>query len=165
MSVRNGRRARAVALAGALALAPTLGCGRAPAPGPNSPDTYTVRGEILSMPGPGGREALIRHEAVPDLRDAEGKAVGMASMTMPFILGADVDRSAFAPGDRVEFVLEVRWDARDPVTATKLRKLEPGTRLEFDPAQPAAAPGAPEGATPASPEGDTPSPPEGATPR
>jgi hypothetical protein len=158
MSDRHERRARAVAFAGALALASASGCGRAPDRGPMAPDTYTVRGEILSMPGPQGREALIRHEAVPGLRDADGKAVGMASMTMPFVLGADVDRAAFAPGDRVEFVLEVRWDARDPVTATKLRKLAPGTRLEFDPPQPAPEPTAP-------PAGSTPKPPEGNTPR
>jgi len=139
-----------------FALALAVGCG--PRAEPAAPATYNVRGEIVSMPTPGGREALIRHESVPGLRSAAGEVVGMESMTMPFALGEDVDRASLAVGDRIEFVLEVRWDDRDPVTVTRITKLPPGTRLEFDPPQPA-------GEAPSLPEGETPNPPEGKTPK
>jgi Cu/Ag efflux protein CusF len=147
-----------------FALAFAFACG--PRAETAAPASYPVRGEVVSMPGAGGREVLIRHESVPGLRNAAGEVVGMESMTMPFALGEDVDRATLAVGDRIEFVLEVRWDDRDPVTVTQVTKLPPGTRLEFDPPQPeAATPVSPEGETPSPPEGETPSPPGGETPR
>ena len=143
----KGTPPRLAKLVIAAALLATSGCGRAAKP-PAPADVYTVRGEIVSLPGARG-EILIRHEAVPELRDAAGKTVGMESMTMPFALADPVDRSALAVGDRIEFVLEVRWDASNPVSVTKISKLAPGTRLAFDEPQP-------EGATPDAPEGETP---------
>lgn len=117
-----------------LALALGIACGNEPAAAPGPPDaTYRVRGEIRQLPGPNGREILIRHEAIPELRDAKGTVVGMESMTMPFTLGADVDRSPLAEGQRIEFTLEVRWDGRDPIVVRELTALPEGTRLGFDP--------------------------------
>ena len=126
-----------LARVGTVALALLAGCGAPSAPPAGPPDaTYAVRGEIRQLPRPEGNEILIRHEAVPDLKDANGKVVGMASMTMPFALGAGVDRSRLAVGDRISFTLEVRWNAGDPVTVTNVAPLPPGTRLDFDPPAP-----------------------------
>lgn len=138
------------------ALTLPLGCGAPAAPPAGPPDaSYAVRGEIRQLPRPEGNEILIRHEAVPDLKDSSGKVVGMASMTMPFALGADVDRSRLAVGDRISFTLEVRWNAGDPITVTKLAPLAPGTRLDFDPPD-AGDDGAPAASQPAVSGAETP---------
>lgn len=123
-----------------LALALGIACGNEPAATPGPPDaTYRVRGEIRQLPGPNGREILIRHEAIPELRDAKGAVVGMDSMTMPFTLGADVDRTGLAEGQRIEFTLEVRWDGGDPIVVRELTALPAGTRLGFDPPETATS--------------------------
>ncbi len=129
-------------------------CGEQAKPATNSPPdaTYVLRGEIVQLPQPGGHEVLIRHEAVPELRDAQGKVVGMAAMTMPFALGADVDRSRLAVGERISFTLEVRWNSSTPVTVTNAVPLPPGTRLGFDPAE-ESAPAEPQPFGSAAPEG------------
>ena len=142
---RPRRVVRAPAVLGALALPALLACGGGAAPPAGPPDaTYLVRGEIRQTPRPGGREVLIRHESIPDLRDEKGIVVGMESMTMPFAIGPDVDRSLLAAGRRIEFTLEVRWSAASPVTVARVAPLPEGTRLEFDApaAQPEEAPAA-----------------------
>lgn len=109
-------------------------CGDRSAPPAAPPDgSYTVRGEIVQLPRAGGREIMIRHEAVPDLRDASGKVVGMESMTMSFPLAPDVDPAALAVGERISFTLEVRWNAADAVLVRNVVPLPAGTRLAFDP--------------------------------
>jgi Cu/Ag efflux protein CusF len=130
----SGRLLSAVALGAALTV---LACGGAKAPAA-APDVYSVRGEIRALPGAGGREVMIHHEAIPALRDASGKTFGMESMTMSFPVAPEVELSGLAIGDRVEFGLEVRWDARDPVRVIRLAKLPPGAPLAFDEPQPEA---------------------------
>ena len=123
------------------------GAPKAPATGPDA--TYSMRGEIVRLPDAGARDIWIRHDAVADFKDSDGKVVGMDSMTMPFELAPDAAIEGLAVGDRVSFRLEMRWQAGTPTTATAFAKLPAGTRLSFDPpvaatgggeAQPAAAP-------------------------
>jgi len=123
----------------ALALLPlALACAPPAAPPPDA--SYTVRGEIVRLPPAPGGDLLIRHEAIPDFRGMDGKVVGMDAMTMPFPLAPGVKLEGIAAGDRVEFVLELRWqDATGPVMVSRLNKLPAGTRLSFDAAQDAGA--------------------------
>lgn len=92
---------------------------------------YDVRGIVRQLPGPGGQELMIRHEAIPDFVNSSGEAVGMDAMTMGFPVADEVDLSAFAPGDSVGFVFEVRWDGSPPLRLTSMEELPPGTELEF----------------------------------
>jgi len=97
-------------------------------------DRYTVRGEIVSLPGPGGRGAFdVRHEAIPDFRSSDGEVVGMGSMTMPFPLAEGLSLDGFAVGDKIEFTLEVNWDpeATPPQRVTRVQKLPAETDLDF----------------------------------
>jgi Cu/Ag efflux protein CusF len=74
----------------------------------------------------------LRHERVPDFKDANGAVVGMEAMTMPFDLAsADVARS-LAVGDGVEAVLAVDWK-KPSFRIERLARLPPGTRLDFAP--------------------------------
>ncbi len=96
--------------------------------------TYTVRGEVVAVPGGGGPtdQLRIRHEAVPDFVGIDGDVVGMASMTMPFPTADGVDVASLAPGDKVEFTLEVRWEGTPGYRISALHKLPPDTELELD---------------------------------
>lgn len=126
-------RATATLLALPTLVAACGGSSSSPAEGP--PDaTYTVRAEIVSLPGALGGDLELRHESIPSFRDRQGQTVGMMSMTMPFDTAPDLDLAEFAPGDRVRATFEVRWSAGSrPLRATKLVLLPEATRLEFDP--------------------------------
>jgi hypothetical protein len=106
-----------------------------PAPAPEAPDArYLVRAEIARLPAAPGGDLYLRHEAIPDFIDSQGRATGMMSMTMPFAVEPGLDLAGFAAGDRVEVDFEVRWKAsRQPLLVTRLERLPAGTRLEFDP--------------------------------
>ena len=119
-----------------LALAAlSLACGPKRGAAPAPPDaTYTLRGEIVRLPAAAGGELSFHHEAVPGFRDAQGRVVGMASMTMPFATAPELDLSDLAVGDRVELDFEVRWNGRGaPLRVVRIVRLAPGTRLGFDP--------------------------------
>lgn len=136
--MRNSPTLRLLAL---LSTASVLAaCGGPRDAAPVAPDaTYRVRGELTRVTEPERREVWIRHEAIPDFRSETGELVGMASMTMPFPLAQGVSIDGLAVGDRVEFTFEVRWQStREPMAVTAIDKLPAGTRLEFDPAEPAA---------------------------
>lgn len=96
-----------------------------------------MRGEIVRLPQAGEREIAIRHEAVPGFRDESGKVVGMEAMTMPFTLAPDLTAAALdglAPGDRIAFTLEMRWqDPRDIARISRIDRLPEGTALAWDP--------------------------------
>lgn len=126
-------------------------CGQPPAAPAGPAETYAMRGEIIRLPQPGSREIVIRHEAVPGFRDEAGKVVGMEAMTMPFALAADLPDAAMAglaPGDRIAFRLEMRWqDPREIARISRLEKLPDGTRLAWD-EDPATATKTPPGTQP-----------------
>ena len=110
---------------------------------PAADAAYTVRGEIARLPTEPGGDVSIRHESIPEFRDREGKVVGMMAMVMPFDVEPDGTLTGLAAGDRVEFRLELRWNAAgSPARVGDFRRLPPGTRLEFDEDQPAAEAGA-----------------------
>jgi hypothetical protein len=123
---------RALALS-ALALAAVLACreGSGGSAAPPGPRRYTVRGEVVTLPGAGpARQIAIRHEAIPDLVDRDGKVVGMGAMVMPFELAPGVSLDGIAEGDPVEMVLAVDW-AAPSLRIEKLTELPAGTRLTF----------------------------------
>jgi len=126
-------------------LAALPGCGggeRAPAEDAvtDPPDqTYSVRGEVVALPDerrPDDRQLRVRHEAIPDFVGFEGEVVGMASMSMPFPLAADVDLEGVEPGDPVEMTFEVRWEGTPPIRIVELEELPPGTELDFETQEP-----------------------------
>jgi Cu/Ag efflux protein CusF len=123
----------------ALAVAACDGSATAPTAAVAS---YEMRGEIVRLPPAGSREIAIRHEAVPDFRDEQGKVVGMGSMTMPFTLAPGLALESLAPGDRVHFTLEMRWqEPREIARISRIEKLPAGTRLAWDaPATPGTSP-------------------------
>ncbi len=95
----------------------------------------------------------MRHEAISEFKDADGKVVGMDSMTMPFPLASPELISGLEVGDRIEMQFDVRWDGDHPLEITVIEALPPGTRLAFEPP-------APEEPAPALPSADPPSPSE-----
>ena len=134
------RRIGTVWLAGcATVLALLVACG----PGDPATDegsaaagarTYQVRGVLQSLPDPatGAGQLRVRHEAMPDLVGASGEVEGMASMTMPFPVAAEVDLAGFAAGDLVRFDLRVEWEAARPAVVTAIEKLPADTELALD---------------------------------
>ena len=110
---------------------------------PAADASYRVRGEIARLPSEPGGDVSIRHESIPEFRDREGKVVGMMAMVMPFEVEPDGSLAGLAAGDRVEFRLELRWNAAgSPARVGAFRRLPSGTRLEFDEDQPATEAGA-----------------------
>jgi Cu/Ag efflux protein CusF len=93
---------------------------------------YTVRGEIVTLPSPGAgaRQIAVRHEAIPDFADRDGKVVGMGAMVMPFELAPGVSVEGMREGDPVELVLAVDW-AGPSLRVERLAKLPAGTPLNF----------------------------------
>lgn len=135
--------AAAVAVA-ALLLGATTGCTdrRPPAAAGQAGAVrrYTVRGEVVQLPSPagGGRTVSIRHEAIDDFVAQSGETVGMAAMVMPFDVAPSVPLDEVRVGDKVELRLAVGWSP--PVLRIEeLRKLPPGTALEFRAARPPPA--------------------------
>lgn len=106
---------------GLAALLGLLGCGAEP----TAVDTYTVRGVVRQLPsGPQG-EILIRHEALPAFKNAEGEVVGMEAMAMPFPLAKPELAADLAVGDEVEMTFEVRWQGGgSPLRITALRRVD-----------------------------------------
>jgi Cu/Ag efflux protein CusF len=141
---------RTAAFFAATAAITAVSCSKPPEAPAVSAQSYAMRGEIVRLPAAGTREMAIRHEAVPDFRDETGKIVGMEAMTMPFALASAVAIEGLAPGDRVAFTLEMRWqDPREIVRISRIEKLPADARLAWDPpasavpAAPAEADGTP----------------------
>lgn len=118
------------------------GGGPAERPGgePEDPpdQTYTVRGQVVALPGEDAsqRRIRVRHEAVPDFVGVDGEVVGMASMTMPFPVAEGLSLEGIETDDKVEMTFEVRWDGSEPLRVVELRELPPGTTLDFESTQP-----------------------------
>jgi len=123
-------------LSGLVALALVgfpVGCreGGRPAAAPAA-HRYTVRAEVLRLPAPGDPrpEILLRHEAIDDFTDAEGRVVGMASMVMPFAVGPAVSLAGVSVGDKVEVRLLVNW-AEPAFRVEGVARLPEGTELRL----------------------------------
>jgi len=97
---------------------------------PAGPRRYAVRGEVLRLPGQGEAGLTVRHEAVPNLVDMEGKVVGMESMTMSLPLAASASTRGLAVGDKIAFVLAVDW-VKPSIAVERIERLPPETVLDF----------------------------------
>jgi Cu/Ag efflux protein CusF len=136
------RRLRAVAAALALgALLPSWRC--APAVSRPPPRSYSVRAEILRMPGVDRRhpEMMVRHEAIDDYVDEFGFAVGMDAMEMSFPTDPPPAVQGLAVGDKISFRFAVDWE-KPAIVVDQIQKLPPETELHFRPARRNAPPDA-----------------------
>lgn len=93
--------------------------------------SYTVRGQLESLPQEGQAELFLHHEAIPGFVDRKGEKVGMMSMTMPFGVAPGVSLDGLAAGDKVEVTFDVRWERNPPPQITAIRELPADTRLEL----------------------------------
>ncbi len=96
--------------------------------------TYTVRGEIVSLPDPANpaSELRIHHEAIEDFKNNKGESDPMHAMTMTFPPAEDVSLDDLAVGDKVQFVFRVQWAPSYEMGATAIKKLPADTELIFD---------------------------------
>jgi Cu/Ag efflux protein CusF len=135
--VERTTRAAACALASA-ALLLAAGCrgGEPAADASASARRYTVRGEVVSVGPEGRRQLSLRHEAIDAFVNAEGVAVGMDAMVMPFDVAPAASLEGVRAGDKVEVVLAVDW-TKPSLRIERLQKLPPGTVLRFEKARPA----------------------------
>lgn len=130
-----------------VAICVQYACNRQPESKAVAVQTYTVRGEIIQLPDPSrpATELQIRHEAIPTFVDQSGAATGMRQMIMPFPTGPGVSLAGLSPGDKVEFVFEVRWGGSPLYQVTRISPLPDSIRLEWETEAPRADPEAPEG--------------------
>ncbi len=119
-----------------LALALVSACGSEP---PAPAESYRVRGLVRQLPARAGGEVQIRHEAIPDFKNADGEVVGMDSMTMPFPVADAGLLAGIEAGDRIEMEFVVRWSGGHPLEIVAMEKLPPETRLAFETAPEAEA--------------------------
>jgi len=118
-----------------LAVLLAAGCGR-----PRG-QIYTVRAEVVELPSDAnGHLLVLHHEAIDGFVTRDGKAEGMDSMTMPFLVARTVPLTQIQPGDKVEVLLHVDWQADRAVEITGLRKHSPDLHLEFRAARPPGKP-------------------------
>lgn len=101
---------------------------------------YLVRGLIIGLPDPKkpGSDLQLRHERIPDFKDASGATIGMNAMIMPFPIAKGVTLEGFKEGDKVEFTFAAwmqpgqrGWELRS------ISKLDSETPLDFTAAGPA----------------------------
>ena len=122
-----------------------------PAAAPSA--SYTIRGEVVSLPEKGkpNTELMVKHQAIDDFKNKDGKVVGMSAMTMEFPPERGVDVTILAVGDKVELEFSVWWSQSPPWLATKINKLPADTKLEFRKADITKAASAASPAAPAAP--------------
>lgn len=128
---------RLAAVALALVLGTLLpGCRCAKAAVRTPPRSYTVRAEILRMPGVDRRhpEMTVRHEAIDDFVDEFGFAVGMDAMEMSFPVEPPLSVQGLAVGDKISFRFTVDFEKSD-LQVDQIQKLPPGAELRFAPAR------------------------------
>ena len=124
--------ARAATLISALLmLVLTAACEKKPAA---PPESYRVRAQVRQLPAAGAArgEILVRHEAIPEFKNADGEVVGMEPMSMSFPLADLALVDGLAVGDRVEMSFDVSWHGGNPLSITAIEKLPADTRLAFE---------------------------------
>jgi Cu/Ag efflux protein CusF len=105
-----------------------------------TPDAvYVVRGEVVELPDPKdpSREFRVKHEAIDDFKQSDGKVIGMGSMEMYFPLKDDSLIADVKVGDKLELTFEDYYKPRRKYFVSKIVKLPPDTKLEFREANPA----------------------------
>ena len=116
-----------------FALVVVVACGkstdRAPSPGA-APDHYTARGRVSALPaGEHSPSIEITTEAIPAFKAADGRVAPMEPMPMSYAIGPGVVLAGIAVGDPVELTFETRWDAPNPLWATRVVELPADTKL------------------------------------
>ena len=120
-----------------VCLAALLTAGCRPQRGQN----YTVRAEVVELPSnANGHLFVLHHEAIDGFVSRDGKADGMDAMTMPFLVAKNVPLTEIRPGDKVEVLVHVDWQADRSVEIIGLRKHSPDLHLEFRAARPPGKP-------------------------
>ncbi|QKK07267.1 MAG: copper-binding protein [Planctomycetota bacterium] len=132
-----------------VALASLHGCNKPAADAPaetaeatGAAHTYTVRGQIVSVPSADKplADLEIHHEAIPDFKNREGVVFenpttgvrGMKSMTMAFPVGEGVSLEGIEVGDLVTFTFVTVWGENYPeYRVTEITELPAETELEF----------------------------------
>lgn len=104
--------------------------------------SYTVRGEIVMLPGIESSVLKLHHERIPTFANREGKIPndsqgkpGMKPMTMGFSRGNNVTFDGLKAGDKIEIDFFVNWERLghdDNIVITRLVKLAPETKLDFE---------------------------------
>lgn len=135
---RGGRGALLATLAGLCLLVACGGSEPAPEARPAAEaseayDRYTLRGRLTEPPtaAEGGWRLTIQHEAIDDFR-FEGEVVGMASMTMTFLAGDDIDPEGLATGSPLEFDWDVPRDPGSVGVISRLVALPSDTELALE---------------------------------
>jgi Cu/Ag efflux protein CusF len=103
-----------------------------PAPAARAADVYTLRGEVVRLPAAGAKpaELSIRHEAIPDFKNAAGEVVGMQPMVMPFAVGPTVSLDGIEPGDKIRFRFTMDWP-KNALQIESIEELPRDTALDF----------------------------------
>lgn len=125
----------------APAATPPSAPAQAPAAAPARP-VYTVRGEVVSLPGIESDVLRLHHERIPTFArqdgtigtDSKGRP-GMRPMTMPFGRVEGVSYEGLKIGDKVEVTFEVDWSGTRPeqrILITSWKSLPPDTTLAFE---------------------------------
>ncbi len=94
--------------------------------------TYTVRGTIERLPGPGA-SLMVHHQPIPEFVGRDGKVAGMREMSMEFAhIAPNVALESWKVGDDVLMTFEVRWksEPRSLVTALAPAPPKPETTAE-----------------------------------
>lgn len=119
-------RARAVVVFGWLLAAILGACSR------ESYEHYRTRGTISVVEGHGAeRSVIIHHERISSFQDREGKRAPMDSMKMMFGLHEQLAERPLAPGDKLSFEFDVRWELRPTLLITQFERLPPDTALDL----------------------------------
>ncbi|MBL8991519.1 MAG: hypothetical protein JNJ48_08075 [Phycisphaerae bacterium] len=139
------RNLRAAVLGGLLCIGGVLGACERPvappwykAPERRADASYKVRGLVVGLPKRGDARSnfYVRHEAIDDFRNKDGKVIGMSAMEMEFPPEAGVSFEGIAVGDAVEIAFSVWWGETPAWLATKVTRLPAGTALVFEKAKP-----------------------------
>lgn len=108
--------------------ATTPGCGYQD---PAYEHTYTVRGQVLSLPGElATQEFIVQHETIPNYLSING-SIGMHAMAMPFPVP---DRSALkdlSVGDKIELTFGESFKPKHTMGVISIQKLPAETELDF----------------------------------
>ncbi len=93
---------------------------------------YETRGQVKATFGSGEEtRVVIHHERLPEFEDREGKRAPMASMSMAFGLARSIAAADLAPGSKLRFDFEVRWDTSPFLVITRIEKLPDSTKLHL----------------------------------
>ncbi len=132
--MKNERTTRACMAFVMLLLAGLMvtGCGREASTSQDQSKvhSYETRGIIKTMPAKAGEPIEIRHEAVPNFKNDEGKTVPMDSMQMPFQISDDVSLEGLSEGDKIKFTFDWNWGDYS-MKVTSIEKLPADTQLDL----------------------------------